>query len=385
MAEATTEKAKIRVLIVEDSDVVRTLLEHIIGSDDRLEIAGSVATAEAALQALPSLRPDIISMDVNLPGMNGLEATYRIMSEHPTPIVIVSSSVSDTDARISLEALRAGALTVAEKPVGPGTHDFAMRARQITNKLALMSEVSVVRQRAGRYQPSRDMGVGPATASSGTSGTMDGEGAASFESASYLFLGVAASTGGPQALVRLFNDLGPSFPLPVLLIQHITAAFVDSFVSWLDGVVPPHVVVGQDRQIPEPGHIYVAPADCHLILSSAMDGSPMLRLEVSPFISSQRPSGTRLFQSMAQSFGRQTIGVLLTGMGDDGADGLLALRRAGGYTIAEHQSTAVVYGMPAAAVQRGAAIEATPLGKIGEHIWNRLKRADRESHDTSAG
>jgi len=232
----------------------------------------------------------------------------------------------------------------------------------------IMSEVTVVRQRQGRYRSSVPPSVTPSVTKK-VSVTLPSS--RPTQAGEYRLLGVVASTGGPQALVKLFNDLGSDFPLPILLIQHITAAFVDSFARWLESVCPLPVVIAEEGTEPLPGHIYIAPADCHLTLAAPIRGKglrPYLHLDNGPLVSGQRPSGTRLFASLSEASGLSSIGVLLTGMGDDGADGLLALRTAGGYTIAEDQSTAVVYGMPAAAVQRGAAIQCLPLPEIGNHI-----------------
>ena len=230
-----------------------------------------------------------------------------------------------------------------------------------------MSEVRVVRQRQGRY-------LRPGTVSPQRPAIPVKEGAASrfTVSTDFQILGVVASTGGPQALVRLFSDLGTDFPVPVLLVQHITAAFVDSFARWLGTVTGWQVVIGEDGMVPSPGCIYVAPADWHLCVVKKLS-QPRLHLSDSPLVSGQRPSGTELFTSMATVYNDRAIGVLLTGMGDDGADGLLNMRTAGGYTIAEDQSTAVVYGMPAAAVSRGAAMESLPLPKIGSRIQSLLR------------
>jgi Chemotaxis response regulator containing a CheY-like receiver domain and a methylesterase domain len=363
---------KIRVLIVEDSDVVRNLLEYIVAADDRLEVAGSVPSAEEAIRVLPTLRPDVISMDINLPGMDGLEATHRIMTAHPTPIVIVSSTVSADEAQTSLEALRAGALAVSEKPVGPGHPSFDALSRQIANRLALMSEVPVIRQRQGRLwrSPARETVPPPAPVPRRR------------DTAPYRYVGVVASTGGPQALVRLLADLGDTPPAPVLLVQHIPPAFVDSFARWLNDVVPLSVSVVTSATVPQAGRVYLAPGERHLVLRGGGGGgggqSPLLDTDDGPPVSGQRPSGTRLFESMAHTAGPESIGVLLTGMGEDGAEGLVALRRAGGYTIAEHESTAVVYGMPAAAVQRGGAVNILPLPEIGACVRDLLHGTDGE-------
>ncbi len=343
-----------RVLIVEDSPVVREFLQHIINSDPRLEVAAAVESAEEALCVFDRSAPDVISMDIRLPGMNGFEATRRIMSENPTPIVVVSASVESEDLKITMNALQAGALAVVEKPVGTTHADYEFLAQRLCTQLAIMSQVKVVRQRLnGKRYPNLPSGTKPAI----------GEALPTSHGDIYKVLGIVASTGGPNALVSLLNSLGSDFPWPILLVQHITASFLEGFVAWLDSVSPFSAVIAKDGETPVAGKIYMAPADRHLRLQS-----PCLRVDQGVPVCAQRPSGTVLFQSMAQTSGSCSVGVLLTGMGEDGAEGLLQLRRAGGYTIAEDESTAVVYGMPAAGARLGAVCETLPLTFIGPRL-----------------
>lgn len=346
---------RIRVMIVEDSRPVREMLEYIIGNDARLEVAASVGSAEEALRRLHEVSPDVISMDIRLPGMNGFEATQRIMAEKPTPIVVVSASVESEELKISMNALRAGALTVMEKPVSTNHHDYAALAEKLCTQLVIMSEVRVIRQRVRRHLGMRATTPGVAAVpSEPTIPPMAG---------TFHMLGIVASTGGPNALVKLLGDLGKKVPVPVLLVQHITPSFLKGFVSWLGGVSPLPVLEATDGMRPKGGHIHVAPADAHLILEGSY-----LRLESSAPVCMQRPSGTVLFQSMARVLGSKCLGVLLTGMGEDGAAGLRSVRDAGGYTIAEDETTAVVYGMPAAAVNMGAVCESLPLDEIAPRV-----------------
>ena len=335
----------IRVLIVEDSRVVRLLLEHLIRADPRLELAGSVGSAEEALRVLEQVAPDVISMDIRLPGMNGFEATRRIMAERPTPIVVVSASVEAADLQISMNALRAGALAVVEKPVGTSHADYQAVAERLCTQLVIMSQVRVVRQRADRTIPARR--PVPSTAPSGP----------------FAVLGLVASTGGPRALSQVLGALAPTFPLPILVVQHITSSFLEGFASWLGTVCPFPVSLAHENEVPIPGRVYLPRADLHLRLEQGR-----LRLDHGEPVCIQRPSGTILFRSMAKSLGNGALGVLLTGMGEDGAEGLADIRAAGGYTIAEDASTAVVHGMPGAAVQRGAACEVIPLPDIAPRI-----------------
>ena len=336
---------KIRVLIVEDSKVIREFLEYIIGHDPYLEIAASVGSAEEALRILDRVSPDVISMDIRLPGMNGFEATQRIMSERPTPIVVVSASVESEDLKITMNALQAGALTVLEKPVGTTSAEYESLAERLCTQLAIMSQVKVVRRHGSARYPHR-MERGPVPIPGG-----------------YRILGIATSTGGPSALVHFLGGLGRDFPLPIALVQHITSSFLEGFASWLETVCPFSVEIVRDRAVLTRGKLYLANRDRHLRVEQeyvrAVAGDP---------VCAQRPSGTVLLESLANTFGGRALGVILTGMGEDGAQGLLQIRNKGGYTIAEHESTAVVYGMPAEAVRLGAVCESLPISEIAPRI-----------------
>jgi two-component system chemotaxis response regulator CheB len=339
---------KIRVMIVEDSAVVSALLEHSIGRDSRLEVCATAASAEDALGMLERLSPDVIAMDIRLPGMDGLEATRRIMSKNPVPIVVVAASIeSGKWNTIPMEALRAGALTVLEKPTGTSHAEYEALADRLCTQLVIMSQVKLVRQNGPREHTTK--GYIPLSLR-GARGP-------------FQMLGIACSTGGPSALIQLLGTLGRDFPLPILLVQHMTSSFLEGFAAWLEGVCPFPVAIVKDPSIAVPGVLHIAPADRHLRL-----GRGRLRLDSGDPISFQRPSGTALFESMAQNLGPAALGVLLTGMGDDGASGLLEIRRSGGYTIAEDESTAAVYGMPAAAVLMGAVCESLPLPAIAPRI-----------------
>jgi Chemotaxis response regulator containing a CheY-like receiver domain and a methylesterase domain len=338
---------KIRVLIVEDSQVVRELLKHIIGSDPRFEIVAAVESAEECLSMLDAARPDVISLDIRLPGMNGLDATLQIMAKRPTPIVVVAANVDDDELNIAMNALRAGALAVVEKPVGVTNVAFEPMARHLCTQLAIMSQVKVVRQgisrglNFGTAEPVR-----PRRPEQG-----------------FALVGIVSSTGGPQALVQLLSGLGADFPLPILLVQHITASFLEGFVSWLSGVTPFTVRIAQDGEVPVAGMVYVSPADRHLGLR---DGR-MVILDT-PALHSQRPSGSVLLSSLAKDLGRRAVGVILTGMGTDGAEGMAEMHKAGAHTIAEDESTCVVFGMPAAAARLGAVRDMLPLGQIAPRL-----------------
>src|SRR6266853_3790486 len=212
---------RIRVMIVEDSRPVREMLEYIIGRDARLQIVASVGSAEEALRQLCEVSPDVISMDIRLPGMNGFEATQRIMSEKPTPIVVVSASVESEELNISMNALRAGALSVMEKPVSTSHRDYAALAGRLCTQLVIMSEVRVIRQRVRRHMGTQ--ATTPAVAAAPPSPVIPPT------AGTFQMLGIVASTGGPNALVKLLTGLGSNVPVPVLLVQHITPGFLKGF------------------------------------------------------------------------------------------------------------------------------------------------------------
>ncbi|GBU19725.1 MULTISPECIES: chemotaxis-specific protein-glutamate methyltransferase CheB [Methylobacterium] len=342
---------RVRVMLVEDSLVVRELLAYIVSRDPRLQLVAAVPSGEAALESLETVRPDVISMDIRLPGIDGLETTRRIMAERPTPIVVVADAVEDSSLKISMSALRAGALSVVEKPVATTHAGYEAVADQICTQLRIMAQVPVIRRRpigtewSGRTVPP----VPPKVEAFAGHPTV---------------VAIAASTGGPPALARVLGSLSREFPLPILLVQHMGAAFMEGFAGWLDGVVPLPVSIARDGEAMERGRVYVAPGDRHLELGAQR----ILRVLDAAPVGGQRPAATVLFRSVARQAGASGIGVLLTGMGEDGATGLLDMRRAGAATVAEHESTAVVYGMPAAAVRLSAAAAVLPLDRVAGHL-----------------
>ncbi len=348
---------KIRVLIIEDSGVIREFLKHIISRDPRLEVAAAVETAEEAFALLPKLDVDVISMDIRLPGMNGFDATKHIMTHYPTPVVVVSASVQDEDLKISMNALRAGAMAIMEKPVGVTHQDYEIMAERLCTQLAIMSQVKVIRQRT--YGLANDATrVEPRSSSPRLPDIGERE---------FKFLAIVASTGGPRALLTILSDLPTNIPVPIAIVQHISSTFFHGFVSWLQDNCALPVLVPESGDLPAAGKVYVAPPDRHLTIARGrfhlLAGDP---------VCAQLPAGTVLFQSIAAEYGRSGLGVLLTGMGEDGAAGLLEMYNAGAYTIAEDESTAVVYGMPGVAVSIGAATEIIPLHYVQQRVLDLL-------------
>ncbi len=341
-------------MIVEDSAVVRRLLVHMIENDPRLTVAGTATSGEEAIAALGTVRPDVISMDIRLPGIDGLETTRRVMADRPTPIVVVAASAGH-DIDISMAALSAGALAVVEKPVGVSHADYAGAADRICTQLRIMSQVAVVRHRLRALPPEGAIIAGSPGA---------GPGRASLHRVAVAprIIVCGASTGGPQALLTMLAALPVDLPAPMLLVQHMGASFMPGFVRWLDGVAPQRVAVAGEGAIPDPGTILVAPGDRHL----RVDRQGRVRIGADPPIRGQRPALTALFESAADSYGAATAAVVLTGMGEDGAPGVRALIAAGASVLAEDETSAVVFGMPAAAVREGAT--PLPLKKLADGL-----------------
>jgi two-component system chemotaxis response regulator CheB len=335
----------IRVLVVDDSRTFRLLLTEILRADREIEVVGQAADGLEALEMDKRLHPDIVTMDVQMPRLDGFAATKRIMVEAPTPILI-TTSVDPRSLAVSLEAVRMGALAVHAKPGDPGAPAFDEEASELVRQVKAMSRVKVVRHYETEPAPE------PFTAASTAMPALQ-EGPVEV-------VAIAASTGGPAALHRILTALPADFPVPMLIVQHISRGFSTGFAGWLDKAAAVRIKLAEEGELLRPGTVYVAVDDHHLCVSP----SRAIRLSAAPPVGGFRPSATALFESVAATFGRGALAVILTGMGRDGVDGLRAIRRAGGRTIAESEASAVVYGMPGAAVQAGLADFILPLEQV---------------------
>jgi two-component system chemotaxis response regulator CheB len=349
--------ARLRVLVVEDSPTVRALLVAMLESDPDIEVVGQAADGREAVREAVRLRPDLITMDVQMPELDGLAATKEIMAEAPTPIIIVSSTVSRESVALSLDATQAGALMVMPKPLGPHTGDFESQRDQFVRMAKAMAQVKVVRRwsaRRGRLRPL----LGPRPATLADPGAV------------LRVVTIGCSTGGPAALRRILDGLTSDFPLPIAVVQHMARGFVEGLATWLDGGGPLRVRVATDGEPLRPGWVYIAADDRHLALERdpADPRRPRARLHDLPPVGGFRPAASYLFATAARAFGAGAAGVILTGMGSDGVEGLRELHGAGAPVLAQDEATSVVYGMAREAVLAGAVDEVLPLDAIAARL-----------------
>ncbi len=357
----TNPSGIIRVLVAEDSPTARALLVRMLSSASGLEVIGEATNGIDAVEMTKRLRPDIVTMDIQMPGLDGFEATTRIMTECPTPIVIISS-LDVKSVEFSMEALRAGALAVLPKPVGPTAADFGQVSRYLAATVRSMSQVKLVR----RWPVNAPYKANPAAMGGITSatGTSAGVTLKPASTSALKVIAIAASTGGPAALHKLFAALPADFPVPILFVQHIALGFADGFASWLDGSSKLRVKVARAGEPIRKGNAYLAPDDQHLGISERST----VVLSGAPPVGSFRPSGSFLFDSVATVVGPAAVGVILTGMGSDGVEGLRALRAAGGLVIAQDEASCEIFGMPGAAVAAGVADQVLPLDAIAGQL-----------------
>lgn len=339
--------SRIRVLVVDDSTVARELLTHILGSDPGIEVIGAVGNGFEAIKATVLDKPDLITMDVHMPGMDGFEATRTIMESTPVPIVIVTGSCNMRELETSFQAIDAGALMVLEKPQGIGHPDYKKSAANLISTVKLMAEIKVVRRwkRKARPQPALRgaLPFGP-----------------DFRPVAVEIVAIGASTGGPPVIERILAELPKDFGPPVLIVQHMADGFIPGFVEWLGqtSTVPVHVAF--HGTLARPGHAYVAPNGFQMKMDSA--GRICCTLDAPE--NGLRPSVSYLFRSIAENYGKKAIGVLLTGMGKDGALELRLMKEKGAVTIAQNEETSAVYGMPGEAVKLEATRYVLPAGRI---------------------
>ncbi len=336
----------IKVLIVDDSASTRMFLQQLFSADPVLSVVGSAQNGIEAIIEAERLAPDVITMDIDMPRMNGLVATRRIMETHPTPIIILSGVLDTAEVVSSFRAMEAGAVAALPKPRGAGHPEHEREVDALIRTVKLMSEIKLVR----RWALSKE-----------------GEPVFSTTETARIkmptpprVVAVGASTGGPVVIKDILSGLGKEFSLPVLIVQHMAAGFIRGFAEWLTltSGMQVHIASQSERLIP--GHVYMAPDGFHLLA----DTGDRIKLSDSAPENGLRPAVSALFRSVANVYGNSAIGVLLTGMGRDGVDELLLMKEKGAVTIIQDQASSVIYGMPGEAAKIDAATFTLPPERI---------------------
>lgn len=345
---------KIDVLVVDDSRVARMLLINVLESDPQIRVMSAVESGQAALEFLLNNKPDVVVMDIQMPRLDGFETTRRIMETHPVPIVICTATTDPKELATTFRALEAGAVACLGKPTSREHPEYEVLARNLVDTVKAMSEVRLVRRwprsrlrllensPAGVPGNDRDLGV----------------------------IGMGASTGGPPVLQTILAGLPKDFPSPILIVQHIASGFLNGLVEWLNETTGFQVHIAAHNTFPLNGHVYFAPDDLHMGLSRS--GRILLARKESE--NNVRPAISYLFRSLAEFCGPRAIGVLLTGMGKDGANELKLMKEYGAATIAQDRDTSVVHGMPGEAIEIGGATYILPAEKIADTLVTLVNR-----------
>jgi two-component system chemotaxis response regulator CheB len=323
----------IRVLVADDSELFRDLLSSVIAAEPGFEVVAVAADGNAAAALARTLKPDVITMDLNMPDVDGFSGIARIMAETPTPILVLTGNRAEA---VGFRALSLGALDIIEKP--QETTDLAEYGALLRSRLRLLAGVKVIRHLRGLRERRADE---PRIAVRAE------------------LVVVGASLGGPRALATLLRGLPATFPAPIAVVQHIADGFTEGLASWLASESRLEVREARDGDVLRPGRVLLAPTGRHLLV-----GDGAARLSDAPPVDTFKPSVTPLFQSAARAYGPRVCGVLLTGMGRDGAEGLKAIRTGGGPTLAQDEATSAVFGMPRAAIELGAVQRVLPIEEI---------------------
>jgi two-component system, chemotaxis family, protein-glutamate methylesterase/glutaminase len=344
--------SKLRVLVVDDTLTSRQLLVHILNHSGDMEVVGEAGNGEQAVHMAQTIEADLLLMDVVMPRMDGLEATRRIMQSKPLPIVLVSASMDSEETKLAFQAIEAGALSFLPKPRSLDP----VHIHQIRTTVRALAGVKVIhhyQRKPAQNNPTRRQNRD--------------------KDAAPQIVAIASSTGGPAALAKILQGLPFDFPLPIVIVQHISPDFTGSLVSWLQGNTVLKVKQADAGEYPKAGFVYVAPSNVHLTIQR----NGQFAYQTQQGMWRYMPSCDVLFYSVAECYGQRAIGLILTGMGDDGADGLGAMYETGAVTFAQGEASCVVYGMPKEAAARGAVQEILELNEIAEALTSLVRKGEK--------
>jgi two-component system chemotaxis response regulator CheB len=421
----------LKILIVEDSEIASDILTQALQSDSKLQVVGIARNGREALELVPRLKPDLITMDVWMPVMDGFETVERIMATHPTPILVITSSSLKEDVQLSMRMLEAGALDVMEKPSLNDENQWAYQQRELVSRVKLLAGVKVITHLRGRRNygqsqslPSSSKNSDPippgqpksqilpfnnskapkSTETSQSQVTANKTEAkpvteavspfrptphhnsaepikATFPTEPYYrVIAIASSTGGPTALLRILQALPLNLPCGIMIVQHISDGFTQGLVDWLQRETSLKIKMAQNGDRVLPAQVLIAPDGRDMVVNS--------NYQIATLKDSQNllcPSADVMMRSVAQVYGAQAIGIVLTGMGNDGASGLLAMSKAGAYTLAQDEASSLIYGMPKAARDNGATREIINLGNIANRLVQLLQQPLEDGQRYSGG
>jgi two-component system, chemotaxis family, protein-glutamate methylesterase/glutaminase len=339
----TLKNAPVRVLIVDDSAVTREVLTTLLNSDPEIRVIGQASNGAEAVEMTATLRPDLVTMDLMMPGMDGMEATRRIMARHPTPVLFLSSYFDKEGTYSRADAISAGALDVVEKPALMPDWRWHNAAGKLVQKVKFLSKVPVIAHIHGARKLLAHT-----------------DAAESFPGPAADVVAIGASSGGPRVIEALLSSLPATYALGIIVIQHMTDGFTTSMLRWLQERCALQVKVAEEGDAIVPRRVLFTPETLHLVVG--LGGR--VHLSNAEPVNGHRPSIDVTFKSVAKVYGSRSAGVLLTGMGSDGAQGLLAIRHAGGVTMAQDEESSPIFGMPRSAIELGAAQQVLPPAGI---------------------
>lgn len=341
----------VKVLIVEDSPTAREMISVILATDPDIQVIGKVSNGREAIEFLSknSEKPDIITTDINMPVMNGFEMIEHLMAYNPIPILILT--ILNKEANF-MRALNLGALDIIEKPAPSAWDQLPKVGMELIEKVKLLSRVKVITHLSGRKRVIQPQGNGANGASNEVASKSD------------KIICIASSTGGPNTLLKLLKHLPSKFPAPIVIVQHMSEGFfIKGLVEWFQTSVPMNVLLAENDIKLSPGTVYISPIQKHLVFEKGR-----IRLTDDPPVKNQKPSADKLFESAAEQFGKNVIGVVLTGVGNDGANGVISIRTKGGVVIAQSEENCIVFGMPKAAIETNCVEKILDIDDIAKEL-----------------